>query len=113
MFLRWLIENHLISEEFEREQKDRLSLCRAGKVSALDIYNDWDRCLVSDQLSPNGNAFAMHYFDFEKGRYIHDYIAALRGSLPSEFHIKFTEANYQTMKAIIDKAYATWKTQQK
>ncbi len=50
----------------------------------------------------------MHYFDFAKGRYIHDYIAALQGCLPSEFHIKFTEKSYQVMKAIIDKAYSAW-----
>jgi hypothetical protein len=64
-------------------------------------------------LSEEGNAFAMHYFDFERGRYIHDYIAALQGSLPSEFHVDCTEDNYQKMRQVIDRRYDEWKTPKK
>lgn len=109
VILRWLIENRLMSDEFEHEESERLARFRARQISAHDIYDAWDRCLVDDMLSDPGNAFAMHYFDFAKGRYIHDYIAALQRGLPTEFHIKFTEDGYQTMKAIIDRAYSAWK----
>jgi hypothetical protein len=106
--LRWLIENRLLSDMFEKEEHDRLIQFREGKITAQEIYDAWDRCLVDDMLSDKGNAFAMHYFDLAKGRYIHDYIAALQGKLPSEFHIEFTEANYQKMRGIIDRAYKNW-----
>jgi hypothetical protein len=64
-------------------------------------------------LSEDGNKFAMHYFDFDKGRYIHDYIELLQGQLPSEFHINCNEANYQRMKEVIDRRYREWKTPKK
>ena len=107
--LRWLIENHLMSEFFEGEQKDQIARFRKGEISAIEVYEWWDCCLVDDMLSDEGNAFAMHYFDFQQGRYIHDYIAALKGSLPTEFHIKYTEENYQIIKRIIDREFQTWK----
>ena len=56
-------------------------------------------------LSEEGNAFGMHYFDFERGRYIHDYIETLQGRLPSEFHVDYTEDGYQKMRKVIDRRY--------
>jgi hypothetical protein len=60
-------------------------------------------------LSQDGNGFAMHYFDFKRGRYIHDYMATLKGRLPAEFHVDYTEDAYQKMKLVIDRRYDEWK----
>ena len=49
-------------------------------------------------------------FDFDKGKYIHDYIELLQGDLPSEFHIEYNEENYQRMKEVIDRRYKEWKS---
>lgn len=108
-FLRWLIDNDLMSEEFNSESAELLEEYRAGRTTALDLYENWDCCLIDDMLSPEGNRFAKKYFDFEKGKYLSDYMGALQGSLPSEFHIEYTEANYQILKPIIDERYARWK----
>jgi hypothetical protein len=59
-------------------------------------------------LSKKGNAFAMHYFDYDKGMDIHDYIKALKGDLKTEFHIAYNEENYQKIKIIIDRRYKEW-----
>ena len=109
VFLRWLIENRLMSDFFEEEQKEDLNKFRIGKISILEIYSWWDGCLVDDMLSKEGNAFALYYFDFKQGRYIHDYIAALKGSLPTEFHVKYTNENYQIMQKTIDRKDKEWK----
>ena len=113
VFLRWLIERHLMSDSFEKTSADILARFRSGKVSIHKVYDWWDRCLVDDQLSQEGNAFAMHYFDFDRGRYIDDYIATLKGKLPTEFHVDYTEENYQKMKRVIDRRYDEWRTSQK
>jgi len=73
------------------------------------LYEWWDCCLISDMLSEQGNAFAMQYFDFERGKYISDYKTTLQESLPSEFHVQYTEENYSKLKAVIDRRYSEWK----
>lgn len=110
VFLRWLIENRLMSDFFEKGAEGILRQFRAGEVSVHKVYGWWDHCLVDDMLSKDGNAFAMHYFDFEQGRYLQDYTATLQGHLPSEFHIDFTEDNYQKMRQVIDRRYEEWKS---
>lgn len=107
--LRWLIENNLVSDIFLTEGKDALEKYRLGDLSIQGLYDWWDRCLISDMLSDEGNEFAMKYFDFERGKYIGDYKAALQGDLPTEFHIQYTENNYQQLRAIIDRRYLEWK----
>jgi hypothetical protein len=109
VFLRWLIEHNLMSEEFETDNADILRQFRAGKVGVHKVYESEDRCLIDDMLSDEGNAFAMHYFDFEKGRYLNDYVDTLQSGLRSELHIIYNEANYQKMRKVIDQRYADWK----
>ncbi len=112
-FLRWLIENNLMSEEFMEDSGDEIAKFRAGGATIHQVYEWWDCCLIDDMLSEEGNGFAMHYFDFDKGKYIHDYIDLLQGSLPSEFHIDYNEANYKRMKEVIDRRYKEWKVPKK
>ena len=110
-FLRWLIEHDLMSKWFVEEIGCDFEQYRAGKKSIHDLYNDWwDCCLVDDMLSEEGNAFAMEYFDFENGKYLNDYTRLLQGTLPSEYHIRYTEENYARMKEVIDQRYIEWKS---
>lgn len=102
-----------LSEFFEQETAGILQEFRADKISIHKVYEWWDCCLIDDMLSEEGNAFAMHYFDFDSGRYIYDYIEALQGPLPSELHVKYTENNYQRMRQVIDRRYDEWKAPKK
>lgn len=113
VFLRWLIENNLMSQEFNEGSGDMLAKFRAGKATIHQVYGWWDWCLIDDMLSDEGNAFAMHYFDFDKGKYLQDYMELLQGKLPSEFHVDYNESNYQRMKEVIDRRYAEWKKSMK
>ena len=112
-FLRWLIERELMSDMFMSEAAEILERFRSGQASIHEVYDWWDRCLIDDMLSEQGNAFAMKYFDFDHGKYIHDYKATLQGGLPSEFHIEYSEENYQLMKALIDQRYEDWQKPRK
>ena len=109
VFLRWLIENRMMSDSFEAESGDVLARFRGGAASIHEVYEWWDSCLLDEMLSDEGNAFAMHYFDFDRGPYIKDYQATLQARLPSEFHVEFTEDNYQRMREVIDRRFAAWK----
>jgi hypothetical protein len=107
--LRWLIEHKLMSEFFTRECRDILRTYETGDATIHQVYAWWDNCLIDEMISPEGNEFAMAYFDLGGGRYIHDYMRALQGKLPSELHIEYTEDNYQIIAKIIDDRYEMWK----
>jgi hypothetical protein len=107
--LRWLIENDLMSNFFLEEGAEPLARYKSGHLSIHGLYNWWDSCLIDDMLSEEGNAFGRHYFAFETGKYIPDYIATLQGRLPSEFHVVYSEGNYAKIRAVIDRRYAEWK----
>ena len=108
-FLRWLIEQDLMSKFFAEEGADILRKFRSGSATIHEVYGWWDTCLIDDMLSDQGNAFAKHYFDFERGQYLSDYAATLQHYLPSEFHVDYTEENYQLIREIIDDRYTKWK----
>jgi hypothetical protein len=107
--LRWLIDNHLVSDFFVTEGGSDLAAYKAGELTIHALYESWDTCLISDMLSDEGNAFAINYFDFERGSYLQDYISTLQGNLPSEFHVVYSEASYAKLRAIIDRRYRDWK----
>src|SRR5437868_6966707 len=113
VFLRWLIERRMMSEFFENEAVGILRQFRADEISIHKVYEWWDCCLIDDMLSEEGNAFAMYYFDFERGRYIEDYIATLQNGLPTEFHVAYNEENYQKMLKVINSRYEAWKQPKK
>ncbi len=100
-FLRWLIERGLMSEEFVDESATILEKFRTGEAGIHDVYGWWDCCLIDDMLSDEGNDFAMHYFEFNNGKYLHDYAETLQRELPSEYHVDYSEENYQCIKAVI------------
>ena len=113
VFLRWLIEHDLMAQFFVKESAGILETFLAGAASIHEVYEWWDCCLIDEMLSEDGNNFAMYYFDFDKGKYIQDYIEILQERLPSEFHVEYTEENYQRMKEVIDTRYKDWKSQRK
>ncbi|HEY1171254.1 MAG TPA: hypothetical protein VGH19_07810 [Verrucomicrobiae bacterium] len=108
-FFRWCIEHDFIDEWLRTDSPDDYQAVRTGEISALDYFDSLDRCLVSDMLTDEGNAFADAYFDYDHGLYLSDLIATLQGDLPSEFHIPFNDDTYGRIKVIIDKRYAAWK----
>jgi len=108
-FLRWLIENDLVSPFFVTESGDALTRWRAGELSIHGLFEWWDEVLVSEMLSDEGNAFAMSYFEYDNGKYLEDFRQTLQGELPTEFHVAWSEENYARLRSVIDRRYAEWK----
>lgn len=107
-FLSWLVNNGLMSEWFLSESAKELALYRSGQMSINELYESWDACLISDMLSDEGNAFALDYFDFERGDYLADYAENLQKDLPSEFHVPYTPDTEAIAHAMISERYAQW-----
>jgi hypothetical protein len=105
MFVGWLHDHGMVTDEF-------LAMGSVGRrfkqrqITGAQVYEIWGGCLLSDQLTEQGNEFAHFYY---KGKFGDDYQALLVGSLPSFYHVKDTWQNYETIKRRIDERYAAWK----
>lgn len=114
MFIGWILENNLYSEKMPIDKSAALSL-KERKITGAQIYDDFlDGVLTSNELNDEGNAFAKSYFDFTKGKYIHDYAKVFNVNLRSNdfLNVKDTWNNYEKIKNIIDKRYQEWKERQ-
>lgn len=108
MFVGWLIDHDMISEEFAPET----ARFRSGELTGAKVYELWDGVLVDDMLTDEGNRFAQAYFDFETGQYINDYGEILSRGLPTMYHVQDTRANYERLKQRINQRYDVWKKSQ-
>jgi hypothetical protein len=106
---RWLIERNLMSDLFVEQWAAELASYRRGDITLYRLYETGDRCLIGAMLSKEGNAFTLHYFDFARGKYLSDYIAALADGLPTAFHVVYSEDAYARMRPLIERRYAEWK----
>ena len=113
MFLGWLIDHVLCSEDFYRESHASVEAFKRREKTGTQIYVEWDGALVEDMLSEDGNAFARHYFDFQTGRYLKDYEVLVGAGLPSLYHVQDTWDNYQAIARRIDQRYAQWMRQRR
>ena len=111
MYLGWLIENDLIDKEFIDDFGEAISEFTKKKITSSELFEIWDGVLADDMLTEEGNCFTVFYFDFENGKYVHDYEELLVKELPSMFHVKDTWENYELMKVFVGKAFVEWKKQ--
>ncbi len=109
MFVGWLVEHDMIAKDFLPETEG----FKERKITGAEIYEAWDGCLVSDNLTDEGNRFASDYFDFERGEFLNDYQAVLARDLPSLYYVQDTWKNYEVIKKKIDQRFEAWKKKQK
>ena len=109
MYLGWLIDNDLISEEFSEDNATEIAEFKKRKMSPIDIFERCDGCLVDDMLNDLGNRFSQAYFEFEVGEYLSDYEKLLGKKLPSLYHVKFQWKSFDKISAQITKRFKEWK----
>jgi len=109
MFLGWLIDHDLVSDEFVEDTSDGIGRLKRRELTGPELFEYCDGALVDDMLSDEGNAFAQHYFDFQTGQFMHDYEELLSSTLPSMYHVENTWTNYEKLKHRIDQRFEEWK----
>jgi hypothetical protein len=109
LYLGWLIENELLDPEFVEDFGEDIPKFLNRELTAPELFSLWDGALVDDMLNELGNKFSRYYFDFEKGKYIGDYINTVAKGLPTEFHVKDTWENYEIVKKFVNQRYNEWK----
>lgn len=109
MFLGWVIDNGLYSEDLKKVTGELLDTFRKREVTGAKLFEYLDGVLTDEDLTNEGNAFAQYYFDFDKGQYLKDYERVLALGLPSSYHVEDSWENYEKIKKIIDQRYNEWK----
>jgi hypothetical protein len=112
MFLGWLVDNDLMSDQFNSDFEEEIQEFKKQKLKGSQIF---ERCcdgvLMLEDISELGNRFALHYFDFDTGKYLADYEATLANSLPTMYHVADTWDNYKKLKVVLDKRFSEWENQ--
>jgi hypothetical protein len=110
MFLGWLIDNDLVSDEFKNENTEEIEQFKQQTLTGSQIFESCcDGVLTIEDISELGNRFALPYFDFDAGQYLGDYEKTLAKNLPSVYHVADTWDNYTTLKQILDERFSDWK----
>lgn len=107
MFLAWAILSglggSLHTEDFP-EDGERL---KAREITPGAYFLAvCDGKFTDEDLNEAGNAFAVGYFDFERGAYLRDYEDTVGRDLPSLYHVPDTWDTFDRLKPLLDRRFA-------
>lgn len=108
MFVGWLITKNLLSESFTESVKDDLEAFAKRNASGPVLYEQWKGTLQDEMLSTEGAAFALAYFDFDRGHYLEDYAAVLAPEDETLFGVEDTWDNYDRLAKRLDHRFTEW-----
>ncbi len=106
MFLAWIIERDLVSDELREDAAAELARVKRRKMTGAQfLLAVCDEKLASNDLSPEGNRFAKAYFMKE---YLEDYADLFEPKLSSLYELADTWKNYDRLRPILEERFATW-----
>lgn len=120
-FIRWCIENEMMSEDYQDDFEEELQQIIDNELDCRAFFfDDMDGVFASEDLNTKGNTFAASYYQSEKskfaknfGNYLDDYDSWVKAKLGSEYnsetsyyYIEHTEENYIEIKDICNRRYS-------
>jgi hypothetical protein len=112
MFLGWIIERNFYSTEwFGPELASYVIAVKNRELSGPKFFEACDGVFLDTMLNVEGNAFAHHYFEFGRGKYLRDYaeVLVVPNGLSTIYHVADSWQNYDRIKRRISKRYRQWK----
>lgn len=110
MYLGWVIENELYSEDFEDEFGAQIIRFKKRDTSCVIVGELWDGIVFSEQFSdPKGQKFADYYY--RSGTYMKDFEQTLAEGLDSIFKVKDNWENFTKMQEVINNRYIAWEAE--
>jgi hypothetical protein len=108
LYLGWIIERDLYSDEFREYAADQILAFRARQRTGPQVYQWCDGALVDDMLNEEGNTFSAFYFNSNPSRFFADYEELLTADLPSVYHVSDTWDNFDVLRRRLDERFAQW-----
>jgi len=123
-FLRWCVEHDFMSKEMITEFGAEFPGIKSGKTDCRQFFVDtMDGVLTTEELNTAGGLFASAYYSSEKtkfaklhGYYLSDYNDIIAAHFKESnhdnayFYFEYSEANYQTVKTVIERRYQEFLT---
>jgi hypothetical protein len=111
MFLAWVITRGLEGKKHREEPASAAAALRFRHITGREfLFTQCDERLWDKDLSDEGNAFAMAYYEAEGyGGYLSDYEEMLGEGLPSLYHVENSWENFDKLAPRIDQRYQEWK----
>jgi predicted DNA-binding WGR domain protein len=111
LYIGWLLREGLFTSVFQKDNKEGISRFLHKDITAPDFYEKYmDGKFMSYELSDQGIAFTIYYFDtdFSRSMYINDLITILCKNISSVYYIKDNWQNFEIMADLINKRYQNW-----
>ncbi|GAA4820942.1 hypothetical protein [Algivirga pacifica] len=108
MYLGWIIEHDLYSEDFEEEFDVQIFRFKKRDLSCIIIGELWDGIISMDQFClPEGCDFTDYYY--AGGVYLQDYKEVFHCNEATMFDVEDSWENYEKMILKINERYEAWK----
>ncbi|HRL20528.1 MAG TPA: hypothetical protein PLG97_01060 [Alcaligenes sp.] len=111
MYLAWLVERRLLSDDFVGRFPNQVRQCRDRMMKGSQLLQECcDDVLVSEDMSDVGKAFSDFYYD---DFYLDDYVDTLDDeALPSIYHVQDDWATFKILRPVLEERYARWREDQ-
>ena len=110
MFLSWCLLNGLAGELHLDDFPETLEALKARKITPGEfLIKACDEKFTDEDLSEEGNAFTVAYFDFKTGNYLGDYEDTLLLPGRNVYSVPDTWETYDKLAPIIERRYKEWK----
>jgi len=123
MYLAWAFSQGMVGEVHLEESTKALEKLSRREITGLDfLIYECDERLLDEDLSEEGAAFALDYYDDEAsfakkfGYYLQDYCDVFNAWADSQgfeyeslFHVENTWENFERLKPILEKRFKQWR----
>lgn len=109
MFVAYALLTGLAGATHVSDFPDYISRLKARSSTPGALFlESCDGKFTDEDLNEVGNAFAVSYYDMEKGRFLSDYQSAVGDDLASLYHVPDTWDTYEALRPIFDLRFAEW-----
>ena len=92
------------------ESAVRLERLRARQLTPVQYFLAvCDGQLTDEDFGPEGNGFAIAYYQQGVSGYLGDYQEYLAKGLPTEYHVPGGWTSYDKLKPVLDRRLANWR----
>ncbi len=106
MFLGWIVQNDLASEDFEDEAGPQIIHFLQRTISCCIFSELWDGTISIEMLNREAKGFADAYY--KSGKYIDDY-RQIFSQHECMYLVEDTWKNYEKVTKVLDMRFVEWK----
>jgi len=111
LFLTWIIDHDLYSEEFLDDVGEGIPAVKDRRVTGPSLYREGDGVLAEDMLNDEGNAFTRYYYSpvaSADPHYLKDLHVVFALGPKNAYEVEDSWDTYRVISPMIDAPYREW-----